>query len=43
MKMRKTTEQAQAYECEACGATSDKPKNCCGQPMKKTAQRGGKL
>lgn len=23
------------YKCESCGAVSDKPKNCCGKPMKK--------
>jgi hypothetical protein len=33
--MEKTTEQKQAYECEVCGATSDKPKSCCGKDMKK--------
>ncbi len=23
------------YKCEICGAVSDVPKECCGQPMKK--------
>lgn len=22
------------YRCEICGNVSDKPKDCCGQPMK---------
>jgi hypothetical protein len=30
------------YECEVCGATSDRAKNCCGKPMKKTAHAGPK-
>jgi hypothetical protein len=30
----------QEYECEACGATSDKPNNCCGKPMKKKVRTG---
>jgi len=38
MKMNK--EQKQEYECEICGATSDQPKSCCGQPMKKTVHSG---
>ena len=36
--MEKNKEQKQEYECEVCGATSDKPKSCCGQPMKKTVR-----
>lgn len=23
------------YKCEICGAASDVPRDCCGQPMKK--------
>ena len=33
--MKKNTESKQEYECEVCGASSDEPKDCCGQPMKK--------
>jgi hypothetical protein len=33
--MEKNKNEKQGYECEACGATSDKPKSCCGKPMKK--------
>jgi len=38
--MENSKEIKQGYECEVCGATSDKPKSCCGQPMKRTAQVG---
>lgn len=24
---------ADTYRCEVCGHTSDKPGDCCGQPM----------
>lgn len=34
----KKTEQ-EKYKCESCGAVSDKPRNCCGKPMKK--EQGG--
>jgi len=40
--MEKNKEQKQGYECEICGSTSDNPKSCCGQPMKKTVQAGVK-
>jgi len=23
------------YKCDACGMTSEQPKDCCGKPMKK--------
>jgi hypothetical protein len=26
---------AEDYCCDKCGHVSDKPGNCCGQPMKK--------
>jgi len=41
--MEKNKEIKQEYECEVCGATSEKQRSCCGQPMKKTAHVGGKL
>jgi len=27
------------YECEICGAVSNKPKECCGKPMKRKGGR----
>jgi hypothetical protein len=33
----KNQEEGQKYECEVCGATSDRAKSCCGKPMKKVA------
>ena len=36
--MENNKERKQGYECQACGATSDKPKSCCGEPMKKMAR-----
>lgn len=34
--MEKKTQQDQGYECEVCGATSEKAQSCCGKPMKKS-------
>jgi len=32
---KKEDKQKDQYKCEPCGATADKPKDCCGKPMKK--------
>jgi hypothetical protein len=38
----KNKEKEETYECEECGATSDKPESCCGKPMKKVSHAGHK-
>jgi hypothetical protein len=35
----KTKKQIAIYECETCGSVSDKPQECCGEPMKRKNRR----
>ncbi len=35
----KTKRQIAIYECETCGSVSDKPQECCGEPMKRKNRR----
>ena len=30
------------YKCEICGCKTDKPGNCCGQPMTRMPERKGR-
>ena len=34
MNKDKKHQKQELYECERCGAVSDTPQQCCGEPMK---------